>query len=432
MHARGKVQRSRCEVCKSTCVKCMSEVLLQKRNAKKNWTIPTLIGLIALTIILLTHATPVPASTLDAALNEQIIMIPVVSGGEAVQLETTIFKPPGDGPFPLVVMNHGKALGNPRSQGRDRFVVLSREFVKRGYAVVIPMRKGFSHSTGEYADQGCNMTAHGQVQADDLEGALEYLRTLAWVDKNRIVIAGQSYGGLTALAFGTRNFPGVRGLINFAGGLRMHGGDCRWEASLVKAFADYGGRTALPSIWFYGANDQHFSPQLAARMYEAYLQAGGHARLVAYGPFKKDAHGMSGSRDGVKIWWPETERFLKELGMPTEPVIALSDEIKIPRTDYASIDNVNAVPYLHESGREQYKVFLSKPFPRAFALSPTGAWSWAEDGDDPVEQVLADCQKHSTQPCKLYAVDDNVVWSSDQPNATMADAKPDTQAFMGP
>jgi len=432
MHARCKVQRSRCEVCKSTCVKCMSEVLLQKSNAKKNWTIPTLIGLIALAIILLTHSAPAPASTLDAALNEQVIMIPVVSGGEAVQLETTIFKPPGDGPFPLVVMNHGKALGNPHSQGRDRFVVLSREFVKRGYAVVIPMRKGFSHSTGEYADQGCNMTAHGQVQADDLEGVLEYMRTMSWVDKNRIVIAGQSYGGLTALAFGTRNFPGVRGLINFAGGLRMHGGDCRWETSLVKAFADYGSRTALPSIWFYGANDQHFSPQLAARMYDAYTQAGGHAKLIAYGPFKSDAHGMSGSRDGVKIWWPETEKFLKELGMPTEPVVALSDEIKIPRTDYASIDDVNAIPYLHESGREQYKVFLSKPFPRAFALSSTGAWSWAEDGDDPVEQVLAECQKNSTQPCKLYAVDDYVVWSGDHPSATMADVKPDTPVLTGP
>ena len=413
----------------------MSELFLQQSNPKKKWsfpTIPTIIGLIALAFILLTHATPVPAGTLDAALNEQVIMIPAVSGGEAVQLETTVFKPPGDGPFPLIVMNHGKALGNPRSQGRDRFVVLSREFVRRGYAVVIPMRKGFSKSTGDYVDPGCNMEAHGNTQADDLEGALEYLRTQSWVDKSRVVVAGQSYGGLTALAFGTRNFPGVRGLINFAGGLRMHGGSCRWESSLVKAFGDYGARTALPSLWFYGANDQHFGPDLASRMYGAYTQAGGHAQLVAFGPFKNDAHGMSGSRDGVKIWWPATEKFLKDIGMPTEPVVALSDEIKVPKTDYAAIDNINAVPFLKDGGREQYKVFLSKPYPRAFAVSPSGAWSWAEDGDDPVEQVLADCQKHSSEPCKLYAVDDNVVWSGDAAATVTAAVKPDTHATTGP
>ncbi|NEX63770.1 dienelactone hydrolase family protein [Noviherbaspirillum galbum] len=392
-----------------------------------------MIGLISLTVILLTHSAPAPAVTLDAALNEQVVMIPVVSGGESVDLETTIFKPPGEGPFPLVIMNHGKALGNPRAQGRDRFVVLSREFVRRGYAVVIPMRKGFSKSTGDYTDPGCNMTAHGQMQADDLQGTLEYLRGQTWVDKDRIVVAGQSYGGLTALAFGTRNFPGVRGLINFAGGLRMHGGDCRWEASLVKAFANFGGRTALPSLWFYGANDQHFSPELASRMYDAYNQAGGHAKLVAFGAFKKDAHGMSGSRDGVKIWWPETEKFLREVGMPTEPVIALSDEIKIPKTEFASIENIGAVPYLRDRGREQYKVFLSKPFPRAFAVSPTGAWSWAEDGDDPVEQVLAECQKNSSQPCKLYAVDNNVVWADNQPVTTAAaPVAPSAQALTGP
>ncbi|TFV91582.1 dienelactone hydrolase [Oxalobacteraceae bacterium OM1] len=365
---------------------------------------------------------PAGAIVLDSALNEQVVMLPVHSGMDYVQLETTVYKPPGDGPFPLVVMNHGKALGSPRAQGRDRFVVIAREFVKRGYAVVVPMRKGFSKSTGDYIDSGCNMTAHGQTQADDLQGVLEFLETQPWVDKDRIVVAGQSYGGLTAMAFGTRTMPGVRGLINFAGGLKMHGGDCKWENSLVKAFADYGSKTALPSLWFYGENDQHFGPVLAQRMFDAYNHAGGRARLVAYGAFKKDAHTMSASRDGVNIWWPETERFLKEIGMPTDTVYALKDEVKIPKTEYASIENVDAVPYLGPRAREQYQVFLSKTNPRAFAISPTGAWSWAEDGDDPVEQAMLDCQKNSSQPCKLYAVDNNVVWEGAAPATLTANA----------
>jgi dienelactone hydrolase len=389
----------------------MQHIFIKKKYAKKKFR--NAFSAIAIGLSFFFISVAAGAITRDASLNEQVVMVPAGSGPNSVELETTIFKPPGPGPFPLVIMNHGKALGNPRNQSRDRFIAISREFVERGYAVVIPMRKGFSKSTGDYADYGCDMTSNGQAQADDLQSALEYLVTQSWADKDRIVVAGQSYGGLATMAFGTRHFPGVKGLINFAGGLKMHGGSCQWQASLIKAFTEYGAKTTLPSIWFYGANDQHFGPGLAAKMHEAYLQAGGHAKLIAYGPFKKDAHGMSGSREGVKVWWPETEKFLKEIGLPTEPVLALNDQYSMPATNYAALDNVEAVPYLKEKDREQYRAFLGKPSPRAFAMSSTGAWSWAEDGDDPAAQALANCQKSSSAPCKLYAVNSQVVWADD-------------------
>jgi dienelactone hydrolase len=413
----------------------MSNSFFVHKNDAKKTLLTRVLATVAIGLSVFLAPFAAQAAVLDTTLNEQVVMVPAVSGSRNIELETTIFKPPGDGPFPLVIMNHGKALGNPRSQARDRFVVVSREFVKRGYAVVIPMRKGFSKSTGDYADHGCDMTGNGLSQAEDLDGTLDYLRTQSWADSTRIIVAGQSYGGLTAMAFGTHhNLAGVKGLINFAGGLKMHGGDCGWQASLVKALAAYGSRTALPSLWFYGENDQHFGPALATRMYNAYVRAGGHAKLITYGPFKKDAHGMVGSRDGVKIWWPETEKFLKELGMPTNEVYALSDENRIPKTDYAAIDNVEAIPYLTARGREQYRLFLNKPFPRAFAVSSSGAWSWAEDGDDPVNQVLATCQKNSSEPCKLYAVDNDVVWVDQQlaPGSTQTAAAPSTRKLTGP
>jgi dienelactone hydrolase len=286
---------------------------------------------------------PSQAILLDVDLNERVVMVPAIFGSKTVELETTIFKPPGEGPFPIVVMNHGKDRGDPRKQNRDRFLVLSREFVVRGYAVVIPMRKGFSHSTGEYVEHDCDMTTNGQIQADDLQSTLDYLHTQAWADANRVVIAGQSYGGLTAMAFGMRHYPGVKGLINFAGGLRLYGGSCHWQQSLVGAFANYGAGTTLPSIWFYGENDSHFEPKLAASLHNAYVQAGGHARLIVYGAFENDAHMMSSSDDGVKIWWPETENFLRELGMPTEPMLALHNEVKLPQTQQATIEVVTPV-----------------------------------------------------------------------------------------
>ncbi len=59
------------------------------------------------------HACLAEPKLISAPLDEKVVMLPVVEGPDSVQLETTIYKPPGDGPFPLVVMNHGKALGNP-------------------------------------------------------------------------------------------------------------------------------------------------------------------------------------------------------------------------------------------------------------------------------------------------------------------------------
>ena len=355
--------------------------------------------------------TPARAALQEARLVEQLVMWPIVSGATHVELETTLYRPPGNGPFPIMIMNHGKARGNPHLQERDRFIAISREFVKRGYAVVVPMRTGFAHSSGQYVDDGCNLSANGQSQADDVQGVVEFLGRQPWVDRTRILVAGQSHGGLTAMAFGTRNIPGVRGLINFAGGLRADSGSCPWKNSLITAFADFGTKSRIPSLWFYGANDSYFNPALASQLHEAFVNAGGLAKLVAYGAFKLDAHAMSGSRDGVRIWWPETERFLKQIGMPTDEVLSLDSDPRLPKSTYAAIDNIDAIPYLQQQGREQYRVFLAKPTPRAFAVSTSGGWSWAEDGDDPVARVLTTCQRSSGEQCRLYAVDDDVVWT---------------------
>lgn len=89
---------------------------------------------------------------------------------------------------------------------------------------------------------------------------------------------------------------------------------------------------------------------------------------------------------------------------------------------YAAIDDVDAVPYLSQNGREGYGRFLERPTPRAFALAPNGAWGYA-DGfrpsdtslpTDPIERALRVCAKRSTE-CRLYAVNRAVVWTPPPP-----------------
>src|SRR5688500_2747920 len=157
---------------------------------------------------------------LNASLNETVQMIPK-KGFFTIELETTIYKPDGDGPFPLALINHGKAPGDTRFQARFRPGVAARYFLLRGYAVVVPMRQGFSKSNGTYIGGGCNVESNGRVQAEDVKAVLDYLVAQPWIDKERMVVLGQSHGGWTTLAFGAQNYPGVKGLVNFAGGLRQ-------------------------------------------------------------------------------------------------------------------------------------------------------------------------------------------------------------------
>ena len=359
------------------------------------------------------HLKELPATAanaqLDYRMNEHIVQVP--AGDDGVTLETTVFQPNGPGPFPLIVINHGKDSGRPSRQPRDRFYYMASAFVKRGYAVMVPMRQGFSNSGGRYRDHGCDMTANGYTQAADIRATLDYARRQSWVDSERMVVAGQSYGGLATIALGTERLPGVRGLINFAGGLRDDSDRCAWRSQLVSAFAEYGARAKLPSLWMYGQNDSLFGPELAGRMHASYVQAGGRGRLVEFPSFKRDAHGMLASRDGEKVWLADTERFLQEIGMPTAVVVDVPAPPTPARTGFAQVDDAEAVPFLSEHGRRAYRDYLTKMTPRAFAVSPSGGWTWAEEGEDPEGRALATCSAKSKDPCRLYSVDDYVVWT---------------------
>jgi dienelactone hydrolase len=275
------------------------------------------------------------------------------------------------------------------------------------------MRQGFSKSTGIYIGADCNIGSNGRVQAEDVQAVLDYLVAQPHVDKDKILVMGQSHGGWTTLAFGTLNYPGVRGLVNIAGGLRQE--QCAgWEATLARAAGSYGAQTKSPSLWFYGDNDSFFAPHTFRRMHESYTSSGGRATLVAFGNFGTDAHRMLAVRAGQAVWQPEVSKFLQELGMPHEVVMlryAGVTSVEIPaHTDFAPLDKEEAVPYLKEKGREGYKVFLAKDFFRAFAIAPNGAWGWASGGDDPLKRALDNCNKRGKGECRLYAVDDAVVW----------------------
>jgi hypothetical protein len=144
-------------------------------------------------------------------------------------------------------------------------------------------------------------------------------------------------------------------------------------------------------------------------MLNAYRSTGGRAEFVDIGVFKTDSHRLAGDPDGTSIWWPSVEAFLNRLGFPTK-VLYRSPEAILPASHFASIDQVDAVPYLDMKGKNGYREFLKHGNPRIFTLSDQGKWSFAIGGDDPLGRAVSDCQKQSEYLCKPYAIDDDVVW----------------------
>ncbi len=87
-------------------------------------------------------------------------------------------------------------------------------------------------------------------------------------------------------------------------------------------------------------------------------------------------------------------------------------------TEFAKLEDVDAVPCLSDRCKDGYRAWLKTNKPRTFAMSSKGYWGWASSltprdatrAKDPMVRALEDCNKNSPVPCKIYAQDDAVVW----------------------
>ena len=314
---------------------------------------------------------PDPTVVPPAPLNERVLRVPG-DPQRPVTLEVTLYTPNGNGPFPLAIMNHG-ASGDkpPRFAPRYRITFSAYYFLARGYAVALPMMRGFAGSGGDAEFHGCDLELSGMNNAKDIRAVIEYMSAQPYIDGEHVVVAGQSFGGWNTLAFGALGYPKVEALVDFVGGVRPS--DCRRpEAALQSAAGIFGAHTKVPSVWVYGDNDSLFSPPLWRAMHEKYVAAGGKAELVDVGNFMKDAHNMLGFPESMAIWGPKVDALLEQVGLPSK--VIYPDYLPTPfppPSHYARIDDIEAIPYINEQGRQFYQKFLSKPMPRAIVLAPS-------------------------------------------------------------
>ncbi len=262
---------------------------------------------------------PGPQGGEEGPTRRQLWLIP--GSDKRILMRTIVHRPNGDGPFPLVVINHGSTQDSARraNYADPGFGIAAKWFVDRGYAVALPQRPGHGETGGPYLEEqdGCdNADFHraGLATADSIDAAISYLRSQPFVRGEGIVVVGQSAGGWGALALASRNPSAVKAIINIAGGRggrsydRAHN-NCAPQR-LAQAAERYGRTARLPTLWIYTENDTYFGPALSRRMSDAYRGAGGTIEFHLLEPFGEEGHNLLLARDGVKVWGPIVERFL--------------------------------------------------------------------------------------------------------------------------
>ena len=133
------------------------------------------------------------------------------SSGDGLEIPSYLYRPGAgsgdeDRRYPAIVWTHG----GPTSQWEDSFEPQVQFFVQRGYVVLLPNVRGSSGygRAFEEANDGC----WGKCDFRDAVAAAEYLRTLPYVDPERIGTTGTSYGGFmscAAVSFGGETFQAV-------------------------------------------------------------------------------------------------------------------------------------------------------------------------------------------------------------------------------
>jgi carboxymethylenebutenolidase len=152
-------------------------------------------------------------------------------------LQGFVWKPAGPGPFPAILWVHGgeKLPGTVNS--------VAPYFVSRGYVFFVPHRRGQGWSPGPYIMDQLNaaisseqrrqrLVALMEVQFQDRLAALAYLRSLPYVDQNRLVVMGASFGGIqTMLAVERRS--GYRVAVDCSGAAQTWRGSPDLRARLM-------------------------------------------------------------------------------------------------------------------------------------------------------------------------------------------------------
>jgi len=217
----------------------------------------------------------------------------IASAEPGVRLEIVAARPPGAGPFPTMVFNHGSTgRGHNRSLYARTVApaVVASYFVERGWMILFPQRRGRGKSGGAYAEglapdgsgYSCDVDiaiAGFERAVEDVDAVVTHLRGRAEVDQQRLVIGGVSRGGILSIGYAGMRPGAFGGAINFNGGWLGRG--CASHETVNPLLFERGAAAGIPSLWLHGSHDQYYAIGHCRGNFERFRAAGGRGKFVA-------------------------------------------------------------------------------------------------------------------------------------------------------
>ncbi len=132
--------------------------------------------------------------------------------GQARQIPAWVYKPPGPGPFPVVISIHG----GPEGQTRPGFSSTYQMWLaKLGVAVVLPNVRGSSGYGKSYLALDNGMLREDSVK--DIGALLDWIATEPTLDRDRVAVFGGSYGGYMVLASAVHYSDRLKAAVDIVG-----------------------------------------------------------------------------------------------------------------------------------------------------------------------------------------------------------------------
>jgi dienelactone hydrolase len=233
-----------------------------------------------------------------------------------------LFRPPGDGPFPLAVIAHASIQNVPRraQMPQPEYHALTAYLVTRGYAVLVPERPGHGATGGKYLEDqgGCdeaNYSRSGYATADSIKAALNYLLAQPFVRQERTIIVGHSAGAWGALAMAGEDPKLVSAIVAFAPGRGGHANDAPNQVcaphTLIASAREFGDEARVPVIWLVAGNDSYFSPDLSKQMADAFRAGGDKVDFRVLPAFGSEGHWLAETDGGEKVFGPVLDAAIK-------------------------------------------------------------------------------------------------------------------------
>ncbi len=229
-----------------------------------------------------------------------------------LRIQAYLYRPDGDGPFPVVIYNHGTR--DSRERVSSPFPHVGKMLTRAGYAVLVPERRGYGKSDGaiwwqEVGSDQARLITRLQAETDDVLAGIDYLRTLPYVDTKRLAVMGWSFGGVVTMLAATRS-TAFLAAVDQAGGALTWDGNGHMRSALIGAAE----KSAVPTLFMVAKNDR--TTLSVTTLADIFKKRNVPHKLVIYEPFTPSRPGgvapghVLFSSQGASLWEKDVIEFL--------------------------------------------------------------------------------------------------------------------------